>query len=54
MSLWEYFGCPEGAVAHERGNQAMVSAEPILHGGLIDEVYAVPLPETLTRTLTCL
>ena len=35
MSLWDYFGCPEVAVARERGNRAMVGAEPILHGGLI-------------------
>lgn len=35
MSLWDYFGRPEGAVARERGNRAMVGAEPILHGGLI-------------------
>jgi len=35
MSLWDYFGSPEGAVARERGNRAMVGAEPILHGGLI-------------------
>ena len=35
MSLWDYFDSPEGAVARERGNRAMVGAEPILHGGLI-------------------
>lgn len=35
MSLWDYFGRPEGALARERGNKAMVGAEPILHGGLI-------------------
>lgn len=35
MSLWDYFSRPEGTVARERGNRAMVGAEPILHGGLI-------------------
>jgi len=35
ISLWDHFGRPEGAVARERGNRAMVGAEPILHGGLI-------------------
>jgi len=35
ITLWDYFGRPEGAVARERGNRAMVGAEPILHGGLI-------------------
>lgn len=35
MSLWDYFSNPEGVVARERGNRAMVGAEPILHGGLI-------------------
>ena len=35
ISLWDYFGRPEGAIARERGNRAMVGAEPILHGGLI-------------------
>ena len=35
MSMWDYFSRPEGAVARERGNRAMVGAEPILHGGLI-------------------
>lgn len=33
--MWDYFSRPEGAVARERGNRAMVGAEPILHGGLI-------------------
>lgn len=35
ITLWDHFGRPEGAVARERGNRAMVGAEPILHGGLI-------------------
>ena len=35
MTLWDYVSRPEGAVANERLNKAMVGAEPMLHGGLI-------------------
>ena len=35
MTIWDWFGTPESALARDRTNKAMVGAEGFLHGSLI-------------------
>ena len=48
MTFWDYIRRPEGAVAGERFNKAMVGLEPMLHGGLIYDYDWTKHGETAT------